>query len=185
MKQKSNGTIQLALAGLMAAMVFAGSLIQIPIGPSRVHLGNSMILLAGFLLGPVPGGLAGGIGSLLFDIILYGSDPLTCLVTFVSKFLMGFIAGLLFAAKNGRKLTGAKEIGRLVLAGVLGEAAYIVIYLAEVFVKFHYINGTTAEAAMAAVAGSLAASLFNAVTAVVISCILYKALKIPVQRVLR
>ena len=170
---KKFGTRKLAFTGLMAATVFAGSMISIPVGSSRIHLGNSMILLAGFFLDAVPGGLAGGIGSVLYDAIIYGANPVNCLVTFVSKFLMGYFAGLLF-----------KKTSRIILAGCTGEIAYIVIYVLKKYITYRFVNGTAHEAAMAAAAGALFASLFNAAAAVVISFILYKALRPAVSKIL-
>lgn len=162
----------------MAAMVFVGSMISIPTGASRIHLGNSMILLSGFLLGGEAGGLAGGLGSLLYDALIYGANPVGCLVTFVSKGIMGYAAGCI-AKKSG--MTKGKTL-KLILAGTCGEIAYIVIYLTRQYITYHYVNGTTEKAALAAVAGALGASLFNAAAAIVISCILYGALSPVLHR---
>ena len=65
--------LQIAMTGLMAALVFVSSMIQIPIplpvGNTRLHLGNVFCLLAGFLLGALRGGLAAGLGSFFFDLL--------------------------------------------------------------------------------------------------------------------
>ena len=63
---------QITMIGIMAAAVYMASAflqISIPtaIGTTRLHMGNVMCLLSGMLLGAVPGGLAAGIGSMLFD----------------------------------------------------------------------------------------------------------------------
>jgi len=40
-----------------------------PVGDiSRIHLGNAFCLLAGFVMGPIGGGLASGIGAMLYDL---------------------------------------------------------------------------------------------------------------------
>ena len=171
-------TGKIALTGLMSAAVFVSSMISIPVGSSRIHLGNSMILLAGFLLGGTPGGFAGGIGSLLYDACIYGADPAGCLVTFFSKFAMGFTAGKICAADDG-KVSSKK----LIISGICGEAAYIVLYLGRKFVFYKFISGTSLKAALAATGAAFAASLFNAAAAVVISVILYRALYPALKRI--
>ena len=63
---------RLVFAALFAALACAATFIHIPV-PSMtngyVNLGDCFVLLAGFCLGPVYGGLAGGIGSALTDLL--------------------------------------------------------------------------------------------------------------------
>ena len=63
---------KITLIGVMAAVVFVASQIQIriPLGGSetRVHIGNGFCLLCGLLLGPFTGGLSSGLGSAIFDL---------------------------------------------------------------------------------------------------------------------
>ena len=78
MKQRGTFSIQrLALVGMMAAMVFALTYVGIDIptglGKTKIHFGNIMCLLSAFLLGPVGGGLAAGVGSALFDLMDSGA----------------------------------------------------------------------------------------------------------------
>ena len=99
MKRNGRFTVRsLALIGILSALVFALSLIQIPIplamgDNTRIHLGNIMCLLAGVLFGPLAGGLAAGFGSMLFDFTnpLYVSE---FWITFLTKGTMGLVAGL-------------------------------------------------------------------------------------------
>ncbi len=82
-KKEAFGLYTVAMVGLMAALVFAGSKLEIRIpailGVTRIHLGNSMCLLSGFLLGTVPGGIAAGLGSFLFDVIFWPGTPVPAL----------------------------------------------------------------------------------------------------------
>ena len=61
---------KLVLSALMAALVYvATSIIQIPSPVNGyVNLGDCFVLLAGWVLGPVYGSLAAGIGSALADM---------------------------------------------------------------------------------------------------------------------
>ena len=57
-------TRRLTLVGVMAAFCFLSNYLSIPIGDvSRIHFGNVFCVLSGLLLGPVAGGLCGGIGA--------------------------------------------------------------------------------------------------------------------------
>lgn len=170
--------LKMISVGLMAALVFVGNYMQIKIPVSigditRVHLGNSMCLLAGLLFGPAAGGLASGIGAGLYDLF----DPIYIVsapYTFCSKFAMGFIAGLL-----NRKLAGEGRQYRpfgVIIAGVIGQLVYIFLYLFKSYVTLRLI-GTDSHAALIAVLPKIATSSVNAIAAVVISVPLFFALK--------
>ena len=63
---------RLVLAALFAALTFvATNIIRVPIPATDgyINLGDCVVLLGAFLLGPVYGAAAGGIGSALADIL--------------------------------------------------------------------------------------------------------------------
>lgn len=169
--------------GMMAALVFVGNYLQFKIPVSigdvtRVHLGNSMCLLAGLLFGPGVGGLASGIGAGLYDLF----DPVYIVsapYTFCSKFAMGFLAGLLSRAAFRKE--GKSRVLQVILAGVVGQLAYIFLYLLKSYVTLRLV-GTASQAAFLAVIPKIAASTVNAVAAVVISVPLSIALRKALSR---
>lgn len=169
--------------GMMAALVFVGNYLQFKIPVSigdvtRVHLGNSMCLLAGLLFGPGVGGLASGIGAGLYDLF----DPVYIVsapYTFCSKFAMGFLAGLLGRAAFRKE--GKSRVPQVILAGVVGQLAYIFLYLLKSYVTLRLV-GTASQAAFLAVIPKIAASTVNAVAAVVISVPLSIALRKALSR---
>lgn len=175
--------LRMISVGLMAALVFVGNYMQIKIPVSigdvtRVHLGNSMCLLAGLLFGPGVGGLASGIGAALYDLF----DPMYIIsapYTFCSKFAMGFVAGLL-----NRRLAGEERNYRtfgVVTAGIVGQLVYIFLYLLKSYVALRLV-GTASEAAFVAVIPKIASSAVNAAAAVIISVPLFFALKKALSR---
>ena len=122
--QKGFSTRRLALAGMMAAVVFAGNYarIVIPIslgGQTAFTLGNIFSCLSGLLLGPV-GGLSSGIGAALYDLMdpRYAAD---CWITFLTKGAMGLAAGLV--ALGGLK-KDRLTYGRALGASVAGCLTY-------------------------------------------------------------
>ena len=169
--------------GMMAALVFVGNYLQFKIPVSigdvtRVHLGNSMCLLAGLLFGPGVGGLASGIGAGLYDLF----DPVYIVsapYTFCSKFAMGFLAGLLGRAAFRKE--GKSRVLQVILAGVVGQLAYIFLSLLKSYVTLRLV-GTASQAAFLAVIPKIAASAVNAVAAVVISVPLSIALRKALSR---
>ena len=156
--------------GLMAALVYAGNYLQIKIPNgvlvTRIHLGNSMCLRAGLLFGSINGGLASGIGAMLYDLF----DPVYIVsapYTFISKFAMGFTAG---ALRNSSEKT------RVITAAVTGQLVYIVLYLLKSFFTIIILGGTV-EAAWAAVGTNAVTSVINGVLAVAIAVPLYFTLR--------
>ena len=70
---KHEKTVKLVLAALFAALCsVATMLIHIPIPATNgyINLGDGVVLLGAFLLGPVYGMAAGGLGSMLADLLL-------------------------------------------------------------------------------------------------------------------
>ena len=61
----------LVIAALMAALTcMATMIIQLPTPTfGYIHLGDTFVILCGIILGPVIGGLAAGIGSMMADIL--------------------------------------------------------------------------------------------------------------------
>lgn len=172
--------LRIVIIALMAALVFAGNYLSFPI-PSgflvtRIHLGNSMCLLAGLLFCGSTGGLASGIGAGLYDLlspVYIVSAP----YTFISKFAMGFVAGKL----NKANKDGNIPLGTTIFAAIAGQLVYIVLYLLKSFFTVLIIGGTT-EAAWAAVGTNAITSTINAVLAVVISVPLYIALRAALKK---
>ena len=101
MKERKFSTYQIVFVAVMAALVCVVTFFRFPLLGSKVHFANAMCLLSGMLFGPMLGGLAAGLGSMLYDALFGGYDFINCLVTFVSKFLMAAIcAWIAFGGKE-------------------------------------------------------------------------------------
>ena len=171
-------TKQLVMIGLMAALVFVGSKIEIRfptvLGVSRFHLGNAMCLLAGFTLGALPGGFAAGFGSFIFDIVFWGGNPVGWLITFITKFLMGFVGGLCWTKQVFHALP---KTPNLVVCGILGQLAYIAGYLLKEFITARFILAQQMDVVTLMLIEKGASSTVNAVIAIVLSVVLYSVLE--------
>ncbi|WP_418529069.1 ECF transporter S component, partial [Hominenteromicrobium sp.] len=137
----------------------------------------------GFVMGPIGGGLASGIGAMLYDLTnpaYIASAPFT----FVFKFLLAAVCGLI--AHKG-KITGNMleedftiTVPRSIVAGICGSLTYIVLYLAKSYITT-VLAGSAPEAAAIALATKAASSTVNAILAIIISvplsALIRKALK--------
>ena len=92
------------LISIMSALSFTMTFVAIPIGNSKVHLGNAICVLVSLLFGPIVGGVSGSIGMGLNDLLL-GYPPQTWIRTFIAKLIMGLIAGIFFKCLSKKERT--------------------------------------------------------------------------------
>lgn len=110
--------VQISLWAIMAAMVCVATLIiriPNPMG-GYFNIGDVMIFVSALTFGPIVGGVAGGIGSSLADLIGF---PVFVIPTLFIKGLEGFLAGF---------ITNKKSIFRDALAVVVAGVEMIVGY---------------------------------------------------------
>lgn len=98
-KKKAFSLYDIVMIGLMAAVVFVVTMflsirIPTPTGTTMIKLANAFVLLCGLLLGPVRGGLAAGIGSMIFDLMTPEYAP-EAWITFLRFFLMAWLCGVI------------------------------------------------------------------------------------------
>ena len=131
MKEK-NATQKIVIAALLAALTcVATMIIKIP-SPLKgyLNLGDCVVLFAGWMLNPIYGFLAAGLGSALAD--LFSGYGLYAPATFVIKGSMALVAYYVFKLLH-------KRIGNLpsrIIAGIAAEAIMILGYF--VFEGFIY-----------------------------------------------
>ena len=115
------GTRALVMTGLFAALgCVATMVLQVP-SPTGgyMNLGDTVVILGAYLLGPVYGAIAGGVGPALADLLSgYG---VYVPATLVIKALMGLTAALLYRALG-------KKSWAPVVCGVAAEAIMVVGY---------------------------------------------------------
>lgn len=127
-----NTTQKIVLSSMLAALVcVATMIIKIP-SPLKgyINLGDCIVLLSGWILSPVYGFLAAGIGSALAD--LFSGYVTYVPATFIIKGLMAIIAYFVFKALQ-------KKIGNLpsrIISGVISEIVMISGYF--IFEGFLY-----------------------------------------------
>ena len=180
-KKKYFSVHNIALIGILAAMIFAlTKFISIPIpsplGKTALSVGNAMCILSALLFGPITGGLAAGVGNALVDL----SDPAWApefWITFINKFLMAFVAGLIM------KKVDLKENIRIWVAGLLGALTYCLLYVTKNIISGVFVKGFTWDVAiLETLSLKLPVTLANAIIAMVCAGLLYLALKQPLKK---
>ncbi len=175
-------TRQMALIGVMAAVVFVATNLRIPIplpvGKTMIHMGNVACLLSAFLLGPIGGGLAAGIGSGLFDLM--SEYAVYAPFTLVFKFLLAFVCGHI-AYSGGRN---AKRLGVNILAGIAGSVTYIVLHLTRTMLENAWFLNVAWDVNLLAIGQNTIVSLINAVFAVIIAVPLGMAVNRALKNIL-
>ena len=144
-------------AALLAALTtVATMIIKIPT-PTQgyIHLGDSMVLLSGILLGPGLGAVAAGIGSMLAD--LFGGYMAWVPGTFAIKALTALVGGWLYHHMIGRDKLHTPV--RVALCGIPAEILMVAGYYFYGF-GMELLAGSSA---MAAAVATLAGVPFNVV----------------------
>jgi uncharacterized membrane protein len=160
---KSSASVKkLAVSAMFAALTFlATSVLKIPTPtPGYIHIGDAFVLLSGFFLGPVTGGLAAGIGSALADLL--GGYVVWAPFTFAVKFLTSLTAACFYRfllSRAGQKKTAVFPV---ILAGMAGETVMVIGYLLTNILIVCATGGVFSAAALTAAAlSSIAEIPFN------------------------
>ncbi len=147
-----------------------------------IHPGDALVLLSGLILGPVYGGFAAGVGSMLADV--FGGYLAYAPATFVIKALTAVIAACL--AKSFTKIfagEGTKifTVPSVIFAGTLGESFMVIGYFVFeiIMVTVTSGDGFSATSLVAGIVSSAAGIPFNIVQGifgVIVATILYPIL---------
>ena len=141
----------IAFCGITAAFVFLGTQLRIPTAIGYINLGDAVILIASYVIGPAAF-FPAAIGSAIADLI--AGYPMYILPTFVIKGLMGLAAGFILKHPEHRP-----HLVKRLLAGVTAELIMVIGYFAvEVFLYD-----------VAAAAASVPFNLIQAAAALVIA----------------
>lgn len=170
---KQTKLLKLVTAAVFAALTCVATMVvnvPIPATKGYVNLGDCIVLLSAFFFGPLYGAAAGGLGSMLADILLGYAyyAPGTLLV----KGAMAACAALLFGfLQKHPKLPLALSV---ICSAVSGELLMVVGY---------FIYESTVLGYGLAAAGSVLPNLLQAAGGAVFATALYRALyTIPAVR---
>lgn len=132
MKSNNEHIRLLTLTGMLTALTTVATIvIQIPT-PTKgyVNLGDTIVNISGWLLGGFYGGMAGGIGSALADIIT--GYAIYAPATLIIKFFMAFACFKVFNACQKKFSTIPSRIISAVVSEIIMIAGY------DIFTGFMY-----------------------------------------------
>jgi len=172
----SNTSLYVALLAIMAALTTVATAVLVVPFPSTqgyFNLGDSLVMISGFLLGPIGGFFAGGVGSAMADVVL--GFPGYAPITFIAKGLEGLAVGLLsFRTSRSRKISAWDILGLL-----LGSAAMLLGYLlGEMFILGYTFEVAVLELitinSIQVITGSIATVLVGPLLRVYLRDVLYE-----------
>lgn len=136
MLKKENALVQICLVAIMTALVAVGTMIirvPNPMG-GYFNVGDAVIFFCALSFNPIIGGVAGGLGSSIADIIGF---PIFAIPTLVVKGLEGFLASL---------ISNKKSIFRDILAIIAAGSEMVIGYfLIELYALQWGLGGALAE----------------------------------------
>lgn len=158
---------RLVYAALFASLVCVGTMIiHIPTPTNGyVHLGDGLVLLAGFMLDPLFGAMAAGIGSMLADI--FSGYTSYALATFIIKAAVALVAHFLF------KVISRKNPKLRMLGVTVGGIAAEILMIAGYFIFESTVLGY-GLGAVASIAGNAVQGFSGIILGAIFTELLYK-----------
>ncbi|MDY3929616.1 MAG: ECF transporter S component [Clostridia bacterium] len=144
----------------IALTCVATMIVRIPTGTTAgyVNLGDCLVLLSAYFLGPIGGAVCAGIGSSLADIL--SSYMIYAIPTLIIKALVAFTAGIMF-----NKFFKTKNNSLLLVNGLIAEMIMVFGYF--IFEAFLYGPVSAATAlfpnSLQAIFGVVSSTLLYAV----------------------
>ena len=175
-------TYKLALAGLMAALCYAGYafLPAFSADGTKIHFGNTFVVLAAYLLGGLYGGLAGAVGLTAADLL--GGFAESAPRTFICKLMIGLIVGLV--AHRVARISEKHPAGYVTKWAILAAAAglgFNCIFEPSLKYIWYTILTPNPEKAAKAIASLMALTTYttfiNSIINTITSVVLYTALR--------
>ena len=125
----SNSVVIAMIAIFGALICVLTMIIAIPIPATKgfINIGDLGVMIAGLLLGPVIGGIAGGVGSALADIFL--GYAIYAPATLIIKGLEGFIIGVIANPRKNYQKFNYRDIIAVIVGGLIMVFGYFIYEL--------------------------------------------------------
>ncbi|HPO03831.1 biotin transporter BioY [Treponema zuelzerae] len=150
MNQLKTSTLKSVFTAVFAALICAGSIMAVPIGPVPIVLQNAFAVLAGLLLGPVQGAGAVGLfliaGMIGLPVFSGGKSGFAVIAGPTGGYLAGyFIAALIggYAVQRASKDNPKQALPIIISASI---AAFACIYIPGVLVLKRSLSLSLADA---------------------------------------
>lgn len=145
----NNPTFRLVTASLLIAFTcIATMIIQIPTTATMgyIHIGDTFVILSGIILGPLLGGFAAGLGSLLADGL--SGYAIFMIPTFIIKFAAAFFCGIIY--KKIKRKNMEQNTLAFLPASITSEIIVIIGYFLNSIVLAMILNSSATTETIAA-----------------------------------
>lgn len=159
MENKTKAIVMTALFAALACVATMVVRVPSPTG-GYMNLGDAVVLLGAFLLGPALGAAAGGIGSMLADLL--SGYAAYAPATLIIKAVMALLAGFLYRRLREKR-------GGLLAAAFVGEVPMVLGYFGYDALLLRSFSG-----AAAGVPSNLAQAAFGIAASVLLALALRK-----------
>jgi uncharacterized membrane protein len=165
----SDKTKKLVIAALMAAMTcIATMIIEFPSPVGYIHIGDGFVLVSGMILGPLYGGAAAGIGSMLADLLSgYTSFALATLIIKALAAITGYYIYQLLSRHFSNK---KNRIISVIVASICGG----IIVTSGYFIFEGYIIGYGVATAAAGILYNIVQNIFGIILSIILMPILIR-----------
>lgn len=123
--------MSIAFSAIFMALVFVATyMVKFPIslGWGYIHLGDSVVLLSGMLLGPIYGAIAAGIGSFIADFA--SGYAIYAVPTLIIKGSAAFFVGLAYKNLKGEDRKGKNFVLKAIYHSIVAYICVVVGYFA-------------------------------------------------------
>lgn len=155
-----NSAVNIALLAIMAALVTIMTLvIRIPYpGTSGYfNFGDTMVMLSGFLLGPIGGFFAGGVGSAVADVV--GGYPHWAPFTFIIKGFEGMAVGYLSSRVRKHVRLNSWDIIAVLVGAVIMLTGYFIAQMVLIGIAIAIGELVTVNLAQVVIGGVVTLSI--------------------------
>lgn len=166
--EKINPTLKWVITAVMAALsCIATMVIQVPtVTGGYTHVGDIIVLFSGFLLGPVYGALAAGVGSAMADLITGYVHYIPG--TLIIKAMVAFVAAVVYYGLDKIVKKPDSRMTRALIRGIIASVlAEIVMVIGYFFYKW-IILGSGLAAGIDTILGNLGQAFVGIVGAIVL-----------------
>lgn len=162
-----NKSYRLTITALFAALTCVATMVVLPIGlqSGYINLGDCVVLLSGWILGPAYGAVAAGTGAMLADI--FSGYVFYAPATFIIKALVAVTAYYLY------RLIAKKSVVSSVIASIVSSVAAEAVMVLGYFIFEALFLGIGMKAALADIPGNA----IQGVAAIIIASVLHERLK--------
>lgn len=156
---------QVGIVAAFAALAFVGTMlirIPIPVTGGYFNLGDTFVMAAALLYGPLVGALVGAIGPAAADAIGF---PQFILATAVVKGLEGLVMGMIVWSSRKERLWPILAIGVGIVILVSGYYIFEAVIYPAMAVAMPFFGVTDAKAALAEIPPNLLQGVLSGIVA--------------------